>query len=91
MYNNLANAVKDGFFVNTIKYKEIFDALKVTSYIINSQGKKALVPKEEIKAIIGQSPDALDSLALSFYGSHDAIEIKVTPELQQQLINTLFR
>lgn len=91
MYNNLANAVKDGFFVNTIKYKEIFDALKVTSYIINNQGKKALVPKDEIKAIIGHSPDALDSLALSFYGSNDITEIKVTPELQQQLINTLFR
>lgn len=91
MYNNLANAIKDGFFVNTLKYKEIFDALKVTSYVINSQGKKALVPKEEIKAIIGHSPDALDSLALSFYGSFDTMEIKVTPELQQQLINTLFR
>lgn len=91
MYNNLANAIKDGFFVNSIKYKEIFDALKVTSYIINSQGKKALVPKEEIKAIIGHSPDELDSLALSFYGSYDSMEIKVTPELQQQLINSLFR
>jgi len=91
IYDCLARAIKNGFYINTVKYKDIFDALKSTSYLINSQGKKALVPKEEIKAIIGHSPDATDALALSFYGSHDAMEIKVTPELQQQLINTLFR
>lgn len=91
MYDNLANAIREGFFINTLKYKEIYDALKVTSYIINGQGKKALVPKDEIKAIIGHSPDALDALALSFYGSSVLAEVKVTPQLQQHLINSLFR
>jgi len=91
MYNNLANAIKNGFYVDTVKYKDIYDAIKATSYIINNQGKKALLPKEEVKLVIGHSPDALDALALSFYGSHDVMEIKVTPALQQQLINTLFR
>lgn len=91
MYDTLAKAIKDGFFVNTVKYKDIYDALKVTSYIINGQGKKALVPKDEIKAIIGHSPDTLDALALSFYGSSELVEYKVTPTKQQQLINALFR
>jgi len=91
IYDTLAKAIKDGFYVDTTKYKEIFDALKSTSYIINGQGKKALVPKEEIKAIIGHSPDACDALALSFYGSSDVVEYKVTPAMQQQLINSLFR
>ena len=91
MYDAMAKAIKEGFFINTLKYKEIYDAMKVTSYIINGQGKKALVPKDEIKAIIGHSPDALDALALSFYGSTVMSEVKVTPQLQQQLINSLFR
>lgn len=91
MYDSLAKAIKDGFYINTTKYKDLFEALKVTSYIVNNQGKKALVPKDEIKAIIGHSPDELDALALSFYGSNDSSYMTITPAMQQQYINMFFR
>lgn len=91
IYDCLSRAIKDGFYVNTVKYKDIFDALKATSYLINGQGKKALVPKDEVKTIIGHSPDATDALALTFYGNHDPTYTKISYSQQQDFINAFFR
>jgi hypothetical protein len=63
MYSNLVKAVDDGFYVDD---PELLDELNATSYIILNTGKKAIVPKEKIKEILGHSPDALDALALTF-------------------------
>lgn len=66
MYFNLASAIKNGFYLNDIKYKDTLEELFNTSYIINNAGKRALVPKADIKQILGRSPDSCDSLALTF-------------------------
>lgn len=65
MYFNLATAIQNGFFI-PFQYNSTVEQIKATSYIINNSGKRALVPKDIIKNIIGHSPDEADSLALTF-------------------------
>lgn len=90
IYFNLVDGLRDGFYIDSLKYGMLLDELYATSYIITNNGKKALVPKEKIKEIIGHSPDSLDALALTFYKS--AVDtFTVTPEKQKLYMNSLFR
>lgn len=66
MYFRLAQACRDGFFIDeseAIMLKE----LKAITYFINKSGKSQLIDKEELKEILGHSPDESDSLALAVY------------------------
>lgn len=65
MYFALADAIKNGFYI-PFRFHNTVEQLKATSYVINNTGKRALVPKDVIKNIIGHSPDEADSLALTF-------------------------
>ena len=84
MYTNLVKAIDGGFFIED---QEIMDELFATSYIITAQGKKAIVPKEDIKEILGHSPDATDALALTFYDTDEGIDYR----RESELMNRLFR
>lgn len=64
MYFNLAEKIRNGFFIDDEKIKE---ELSYTTYQINGSGKTMLVPKTQIKELIGRSPDTSDALALSLY------------------------
>lgn len=64
MYFIMAEKVREGFYVND---NDIRNELSYTSYSVNSKGKTILVPKEQIKEIIGHSPDSTDALCLSLY------------------------
>lgn len=83
LYTNLIKAIDNGFYIsdNTIK-----DELFATSYVITNAGKKAIVPKEQIKEIIGHSPDTTDALALTFYD-----ENVIDKSRERQLIDIMFR
>jgi len=63
MYLELAKAVKQGFWVNDIVKEEML-AQAVT---INGRGLQALVPKEDVKKVLGHSPDLCDAVALAVY------------------------
>lgn len=84
LYTNLVKAIDDGFFIDS---QTIIDELMATSYVITANGKKAIVPKEQIKEILGHSPDTCDALALTFAD----IDTPITPQRQAQLMNALFR
>jgi len=84
MYTNLVKAIDGGFFIDD---NEIKDELFATSYVITAQGKKAIVPKEQIKEILGHSPDATDALALTFYEPEGGIDFR----RESQLMDMLFR
>lgn len=84
MYTNLVKAIDGGFYIDD---NEIKDELFATSYVITAQGKKAIVPKEQIKEILGHSPDATDALALTFYEPEGGIDFR----RESQLMNMLFR
>lgn len=63
MYLEAAKEIKGGFYVND-NVKEEFIAQELT---INSKGKPQLVPKIEIKEVLGHSPDYSDATALAIY------------------------
>lgn len=69
MYFNLADKIRSGFYISP--ESEIRDILSVTAYNQTSNGKFILIPKAEIKEIIGHSPDAADALALALYEVND--------------------
>lgn len=64
MYVELANAVKSGLYV---KDEDIHTQLAFTTIFVNNSGKFQLCKKEEIKEMIGHSPDKADSFALAVY------------------------
>ena len=70
MYITLAKKIKEGFYIDDETIKE---ELVVTQYFINNAGKSAIIPKEDIKNLIGRSPDTSDALALSIYENEEFI------------------
>ena len=62
MYFTLVDALRKGFMVT----EEIYKELQATLFEWSNNGKLKLVDKDEIKEIIGHSPDKSDSLALTF-------------------------
>lgn len=71
MYLELAKAVKEGFWVND----QVKEELLAQSVFINNKGQQQLVPKEEVKEILGHSPDLCDAVALAVYAmNHGQID-----------------
>lgn len=64
IYFNLVSALENGFAIDD---NEMRQALRYTTWSLTANGKRILTPKDNIKRIIGHSPDSLDALALSFY------------------------
>jgi hypothetical protein len=62
MYFNLVEAIRNGLFINENIKKE----LDCTLFEFNNRGKLKLVNKDEIKLVLGHSPDESDSLALTY-------------------------
>lgn len=63
MYLELAKAVKNGFWVNDIVKEEML----AQAVSLNNRGMQQLVPKEDVKKILGHSPDLCDAVALAVY------------------------
>lgn len=64
MYFQAADRIRSGFYVGD---DDIRAAFMATQYNLTSTGKFLLSPKDEIKEILGHSPDAADALALALY------------------------
>lgn len=75
MYLTAAKRLKEGFYLDDKDAKEEFT---ITQYFLNNSGRSAIIPKEEIKKILGRSPDTADSIVLSMYSPKD--EAIITPE-----------
>lgn len=63
MYLELAKAVKAGFWVDD----EVKEEMLAQSVFINNKGQQQLVPKEDVKKVLGHSPDKCDAVALAVY------------------------
>lgn len=70
MYFQLVEKIKGGFYVDN---ETIREELSYTTYLINGSGKTLLTPKNDIKELIGRSPDTSDALALSIYENEEFI------------------
>lgn len=62
MYFDLVRKIREGMKITDDIEKE----LNVTLFEFNNSGKLKLVSKDEIKLVLGHSPDQSDSLALTF-------------------------
>lgn len=63
IYIELAKAIKQGFWVNDIVKEEML----AQALFINNRGQGQLVPKDDVKKILGHSPDLCDAVALAVY------------------------
>lgn len=91
IYFNLAKALEDGFYIDKVKYGNVIDELYATSYFITPNGKRAIVPKDKIKEIIGHSPDTADALALTFYKPNSSHYMKIDAAREKELMDIFFR
>lgn len=66
MYLELAQEVRDGFWL----CDEAREELIAQSVFINPKGMQQLVPKSEVKKILGHSPDLCDALALAVFAKN---------------------
>ena len=88
MYRNLRDALLNGFYIQDPEIREEICAQRLK---LNGSGLFQLVPKEQIKEYLGRSPDLSDAVALSFMEEYDNGTYEVTPDIQNHLINSLFR
>lgn len=63
IYLELAKAIKQGFWVNDIVKEEML----AQALFINNRGQGQLVPKDDVKKLLGHSPDLCDAVALAVY------------------------
>lgn len=89
MYVELANAIKAGLYVSD---DEIKTQLAFTTIFVNNSGKFQLCKKEEIKELIGHSPDKADSFALACYGfKHQNIQNGMTDKQVNDVVDEYLR
>lgn len=70
MHLDLQNLIEDGVVEMTPSvYDGIKDALPYVTAERKASGKIQICPKEQIKAVIGHSPDVLDSVLLSIHAA----------------------
>ena len=82
MYLELAKAVREGFWVNDIVKEELL----AQALFINNRGQGQLVPKEDVKKILGHSPDLCDAVALAVYAMNHASDPKAMTDKQAEAV-----
>lgn len=80
MYFRLAEAVRGGLYIPDSETRE---EMLATHYTLDHRGKILLQKKEEIKQVIGRSPDAADSLALTF-ATERAVEGQLRASMEKE-------
>lgn len=63
MYIEFAKAIREGFWVDD----NVKEEMLAQTVFINNRGQQQLVPKEDVKKILGHSPDRCDAVALAVY------------------------
>ena len=86
LYQNVVTYLKNG---GKVGYRtELDEELVAQEYIINSKGKKACVPKDNVKQKLGRSCDDSDSFALCVHCDGDMF--KKTDKVLQEIKNDMF-
>lgn len=86
MYMELAQAIKDGFYVDREQFPKLVEELRHTKAFISENGKLRIIPKEMIRKDIGRSPDDADALALAVYAMNHSVSFSA-----KSALNTLNR
>lgn len=87
MYLELAKAIKEGFWVN----EEVKKEMLAQSVFINNKGQVQLVPKEDVKKVLGHSPDLCDAVALAVYAMNHNSTNHITNTQAEALVEEYLR
>lgn len=87
MYLELAKAVKAGFWVDD----EVKEEMLAQSVFINNRGQQQLVPKEDVKKILGHSPDKCDAVALAVYAMNHSKSNIMTNKQAEEIADEYLR
>ena len=87
MYLELARAVKDGFYVDD----DVKEEMLAQSVFINNRGQLQLMPKEDVKKILGHSPDKADAVALAVYAMNHVNSAVLTDKKADELADEYLR
>jgi hypothetical protein len=88
MYLELAKAIREGFWVDD----EVKEERLAQSVFINNKGQQQLVPKEDVKKILGHSPDRCDAVALAVYAmNHGKGKQGMTQQQMEETVDEYMR
>lgn len=87
MYLELAKAVKAGFWVDD----EVKEEMLAQSVFINNKGQQQLVPKEDVKKVLGHSPDKCDAVALAVYAMNHGESNVMTNKQAEEVADEYLR
>lgn len=87
MYMELAKAIREGFWVNNTVKEEMI----AQSAFINNKGQIQLIPKDDVKKIIGHSPDLCDAVALAVYAMNHNNVNKITDKQAEAIVDEYLR
>lgn len=83
MYLEAAKAIREGFWVDDIVKEEML----AQSVFINNRGQPQLVPKEDVKKLLGHSPDRCDAVVLAIYAMNHGINEIMTDKKVEDTVN----
>lgn len=83
MYLEAAKAIREGFWVDDVVKEEML----AQSVFINNRGLPQLVPKEDVKKLLGHSPDRCDAVVLAIYAMNHGISEEMTEKQAEDTVN----
>lgn len=83
MYLEAAKAIREGFWVDDMVKEEML----AQSVFINNRGQPQLVPKEDVKKLLGHSPDRCDAVVLAIYAMNHGINEIMTDKKVEDTVN----
>lgn len=79
MYFSMCYKLSYLTFNDEISMNKVKEEIESIEYLYSGENKIRLIPKDQIREVLGRSPDTTDSLALTFYEDVDIVEYEPSP------------
>jgi hypothetical protein len=79
MYFSMCYKLSYLTFNDEASMNKVKEEIESIEYLYSGENKIRLIPKDQIREVLGRSPDTTDSLALTFYEDVDLVEYESTP------------
>lgn len=79
MYFSMCYKLSYLTFNDETSMNKVKEEIESIEYLYSGENKIRLIPKDQIREVLGRSPDTTDSLALTFYEDVDIVEYESKP------------
>ena len=79
MYFSMCYKLSYLTFNDETSMNKVKEEIESIEYLYSGENKIRLIPKDQIREVLGRSPDTTDSLALTFYEDVDLVEYESKP------------